>query len=126
MGAVNNALTTLNNLDLRWHGSSMKEQRSDAMKNRIISVTEKMMLSVATTVCQTPQLLDDGDDMEKEALREQSDDVGFRSVRHSRSATPRVGRSGRSTPLGSSRHGVRSVSVSRSGSRCNSPRQYGR
>merc|ERR1740138_376029 len=54
--AVNNALTKLNNLDLRWHGSSLKEQRSDGMKNRVITITERIVLVVATSTSQAPIL----------------------------------------------------------------------
>lgn len=45
--AINAALTTLNSLDLRWQGSDLRENRSDATKEHLVCTTEKTALAVA-------------------------------------------------------------------------------
>jgi hypothetical protein len=64
--AVNNALTALHNLDLRWHGSRVSEQRSEAMKKRIILKTEKITLAVAAAISRAPMMPDDDEDGEED------------------------------------------------------------
>jgi len=60
--AVNKALAALNDLDLRWQVSEIREQRSDVTKRRMITVTEKNSLAVAMTLSRTALLLiEDGD-----------------------------------------------------------------
>jgi hypothetical protein len=115
--AVNNALTKLNNLDLRWHGSSLKEQRSDAMKNRVITMTERVMLAVATSLSQAP-ILPDEDVDEAEAVEEEAKQLDAVTVPASRASM-----SGRNTPRSHAAGGVWRSS-SRGGSRLNSPRSY--
>jgi len=44
---VNGALTMLNSLDLKWHGSGIRENRSEASKQRLISTTERISHVVA-------------------------------------------------------------------------------
>lgn len=85
--AVNNALTILNNLDLRWHGSSLKEQRSDHMRRRLIQEAEKAVLGVSTTLSRAPLLPEEDDDMlDNEGDR---DDIQYKQHRAlSGSTTP--------------------------------------
>jgi hypothetical protein len=64
--AVNAALTTLHNLDLQWHGSPVSEQRSEAMKNYMIAMTERVVLAVAATSSRMPFMPDDDDDLEED------------------------------------------------------------
>jgi len=42
LAAVTSALAVLNSLDLRWHGSDIRENRSDASKHRLITDTERI------------------------------------------------------------------------------------
>merc|ERR1712129_234519 len=45
--AINAALTTLNSLDLRWQGSDLRENRSNATRDHLVCTTEKIALAVA-------------------------------------------------------------------------------
>jgi hypothetical protein len=64
--AINTALTILNNLDLRWHGSTLKEQRSEAMRNRLIRESERAVLMVATALSRAPLLPDEDEDAQED------------------------------------------------------------
>jgi hypothetical protein len=64
--ALNTALTTLHNLDLQWHGSQVSEQRSEAMKNHMISMTEKVVLAVAATMSRIPFMPDEEEDVDED------------------------------------------------------------
>jgi len=44
---VNGALTMLNSLDLKWHGSGIRENRSEASKQRLIGTAERISQVVA-------------------------------------------------------------------------------
>jgi hypothetical protein len=57
--ALNCAISALHHLDLRWHGSSTKEQRSEAMHKRVVTVTEKVALAVGTAISQAPLIYED-------------------------------------------------------------------
>jgi len=44
---VNGALTMLNSLDMKWHGSGIRENRSEASKKRLIGTAERISNVVA-------------------------------------------------------------------------------
>jgi membrane protein implicated in regulation of membrane protease activity len=103
--ALGSAISALHNLDLRWHGSSTKEQRSEAMHKRIISVTEKVALAVGTALSQAPLSQEDlsmEEDYETQTMSFDAE-VRFSSKKMTEiqsRMTPRGGRtSGRSTPV---------------------------
>jgi hypothetical protein len=117
--SVNNALTTLNNLDLQWHGSSCQEQQTQSRKSFIITMTERTMLAVASSRSRNPIMpaLDE-DDEEQE---EREDPVTIKgdlsmpqpskrpSQSHSRQVSAPV------TPRGRSTYGSRSRQISQPG-----------
>merc|ERR1712232_256794 len=47
----------------RWHGSSLKEQRSDQMRRRLIQEAEKAVLGVSTTLSRAPLLPEEDDEL---------------------------------------------------------------
>mmetsp|Transcript_109564 Transcript_109564/g.353615 ORF Transcript_109564/g.353615 Transcript_109564/m.353615 type:complete len:915 (+) Transcript_109564:37-2781(+) len=57
---VNNALAALSSLDLRWEGSQLRENRTEASKQRLIRTTERvahvvsMILAGVSTVAEEP------------------------------------------------------------------------
>jgi len=51
--SVSRALSALNDLDLRWQGSDLRENRSEATRRRLIIVTERYSLAVAATLSRT-------------------------------------------------------------------------
>mmetsp|Transcript_25228 Transcript_25228/g.69344 ORF Transcript_25228/g.69344 Transcript_25228/m.69344 type:complete len:943 (-) Transcript_25228:21-2849(-) len=101
--AVNNAMATLNNLDLRWHGSDIRETRSEANKVHLITTTEKLSCAVAITfsgASMMPEELDDTTFEESDAAYYRLGEgkrSGSRSNPISVSVTP-YGRSGSATP----------------------------
>jgi hypothetical protein len=68
--AVDNALTALHGLDLRWHGCAITDQRSENMKNHLVNITEKVSLAVAATFCKATLLPDQDDDLEAREVDE--------------------------------------------------------
>merc|ERR1712232_1186729 len=71
----------------RWHGSSLKEQRSDQMRRRLIQEAEKAVLGVSTTLSRAPLLPEEDEELpDNEGDR---DDVHYKSSRAvSGSTTP--------------------------------------
>jgi len=101
--AVSNAMTTLNNLDLRWQGSDIRENRSEATKGHLITATEKLCAAVAVIYSGSAYVVEELDDDTFEepgsgyASRLGEKRGGNRSAPVSLSVTP-YGRSGAVTP----------------------------
>lgn len=101
--AVSNAMTTLNNIDLRWQGSDIREHRSEATRSHVISTTEKLCAAVAITcsaaACVFEELDDDTfDEPSNNKLSEKRIAVSRHSNVSSQAVTP-YGRSGSQTPM---------------------------
>mmetsp|Transcript_10519 Transcript_10519/g.32707 ORF Transcript_10519/g.32707 Transcript_10519/m.32707 type:complete len:997 (-) Transcript_10519:194-3184(-) len=102
--AVNNAMTTLHNLDLRWQG--IRENRSEATKSHLILTTEKISCAVATTFSGASlmpeeiddDIFDDGPLLHVPRVGEKRREPHSRPI--SVPVTPYSGRSGTTTPLG--------------------------
>jgi len=64
LAAVQSAMTTLNNLDLRWQGSDIKEHRSESTRQRLVHTTERLAWAVESsfTGCVTFPDLDQDDE----------------------------------------------------------------
>jgi len=112
LGAVNNALTMLHKLDLHWQGSDIRENRSERTKQRLISVTESVVLAVERAASQATTLAEIIDDADQESDGEDHADEALEDKRERRSrpisvcATPKgvPGMSGTVTPLSLRRH----------------------
>lgn len=114
--SVNNALTTLNNLDLHWHGSSFQEQQTQSRRSFIITMTERTMLAVASSRSRNPIMpTGDGEDEEHEdpVTREGELSMPQSSKRVSQSHSRQVSAPG--TPRGRSSYGTRSRQNSQPG-----------
>jgi len=70
--AINAALTTLNSLDLRWQGSDLRENLSDATKDHLVCFTEETALAVARAYTRAT-LLPDASMDEYEASEDNED-----------------------------------------------------
>lgn len=106
--AVNNAMTTLNNLDLRWKGSDVMENRLDATRSHLIQTTEKLWWAVATTYTGSSLIPEELEDEVYDSLRSPRTSPEAKKELYSRGSsratsgvnTP-FGRSGTITPYGS-------------------------
>jgi len=106
VSAVCSAMTTLNNLDLRWQGSGIRDRSSTRTKEHLICITERLWCAVASTYSgfsMTPEEVDE--ELFDERMLVKSSRVDTRSSGASRSVsrsasivvTP-YGRSGTTTP----------------------------
>jgi hypothetical protein len=67
VAAVQSAMTTLNNLDLRWQGSDIKEHRTEATRHRLVNTTERLAWAVESsfTGCASFPELDQEEEVNK-------------------------------------------------------------
>jgi hypothetical protein len=104
LATVNQASTTLKDLDLRWKGSDILENQREGTKTQLIQLTEKIAWAVSSTYSGASMALSDLDDGDDESHL-------FRGSRDPRtlSASPSRVNSGYNTPY--SRTGTHTPSV---------------
>jgi hypothetical protein len=108
ISALENAITTLNDLELRYNGSTRGETCLENTKSRLVLATERLSLSVSATYAGSPMIFQfeeetgpNSDDIYHSAVatRNSSRCISRESRDSSDNGTPRGPRSGCDTPL---------------------------
>lgn len=97
LAAVNQASTTLKDLDLRWKGTDIMENQREGTKTGLIQLTEKIAWAVASTYSGASMALGDLEDMDDDHMQSHTS-RGSREVALSISRSNSRANSGYCTP----------------------------